>query len=78
MRLQSTLLKLAGAELKSAHEKLVAIRDESILPSTDDIEEPEGEISLLVDESVKALPVKVSADKLLKVCSILDIIFESS
>jgi len=67
MKLQSSLLKLAGVELKTAHEKLVAIRDESILPSTDDLDEPEGDLSAAVEETVAALPVKVSSDKLLKV-----------
>ncbi|XP_065347384.1 protein FAM114A2 [Cloeon dipterum] len=67
MKLQSSLLKLAGAELKEAHEKLVAVRDESILPSTDDIEEPEGDISEAVLENIQSLPVKVSSDKLLKI-----------
>ncbi|CAB3371531.1 Hypothetical predicted protein [Cloeon dipterum] len=71
MKLQSSLLKLAGAELKEAHEKLVAVRDESILPSTDDIEEPEGDISEAVIENIQSLPVKVSSDKLLKVVGVM-------
>jgi hypothetical protein len=66
MRLQSSLLKLAGPELKAVHEKLLQIRDESILPSTDDMEEPVEDMADAVRETVAALPVKVSSAKLLK------------
>lgn len=66
MKLQSSLLKLAGPELKTVHEKLLQIRDESILPSTDDMEEPAEDVADAVRDTVAALPVKVSSEKLLK------------
>ncbi|XP_059484791.1 protein FAM114A2 [Neocloeon triangulifer] len=71
MKLQSSLLKLSGAELKEAHEKLVAVRDESILPSTDDVDEPDGDIAEAVKENINALPVKVTSEKILKIWNLL-------
>lgn len=78
MKLQSSLLKLSGPELKTVHEKLLQIRDESILPSTDDMEEPVEDLTDAVRETVAALPVKVSSDKLLKVLTVISCIFTPS